>query len=417
MNILLTELGLATLEAQACATQWRDHHHIVEQMPMERIIGYLRFDQGSSLALVDAIVFMADSAWIALAVDDDNRLPRMDTPLEKALALAEDVRNLPDSCTMSDGRKWKKIPIAIFMATSTSASWRAQRRAHHATVFPVAHPADALQKVQALVDDYHERVLKDYENLGMLVRFDKGRAQISPALKLKNNESDFYYAAGDRRHHKDWITVKRDRQGLHADVELFEMLLDQGAGERQMHQFFEKHPAILMEAWLGIPISHRPQFDRPKDDTADYSFSPILGPWDDKTIKLLEMKGPAEKAFLKGRHAGFAAKVHHAVDQVRDYDRYLRDPANLTSVLKGLGYLPDDSKLAVLIGRAPKSGAEQEVWAQRQSELDVKVVTYDEILAKQVAHLQDSHPYRLIYGTEGYPLAPPPLRHKTVKRR
>jgi len=80
------------------------------------------------------------------------------------------------------------------------------------------------------------------------VRFEKGRAQISSALRLKHNESDFYYAPGDRRIHKGWVT-----------------------------------------------------------------------------------------------------------DQVRDYDRYLRDPVNITAVLQGLGYLPDDSKLAVLIGRAPKS--------------------------------------------------------------
>lgn len=417
MNILLTELGLATLEAQACVTQWRDHHHIVEQMPMERIIGYLRIDRASSLALVDAIVCMADSAWIALAVDDDNRLPRLDSPLEKALVLAEDVRNLPDSCTMRDGRKWKKIPIAIFATENTSATWRARTRSHHASVFPVAHPADALHKVQALVDDYHERVLQDYENLGMLVSVAKGRAQIGPALRLKKDESDFYYAPGDRRDHKGWVTVKRDREGLRADVELFAMLLERGAGEREMHKFFEEHPAVLMEAWLGIPLSHRPNFDLPKGNTADYSFLSILGPWKDSVVDLLEMKGPAESTLRKGPHRGFTAQVTKAVDQVRDYDRYLRDPANIAAILKGLGYRPDASKLAVLIGRSPKSDAEQEVWAQRQSELDVKVVTYDEILAKQVAHLQDSHPYRLIYGTERYPLAPPPLRRRTLKRR
>jgi len=179
MNILLTELGLGTLEAQACVTDWRAHHPIVEQMPMERIIGYLRFDRAaSSLALVDAIVCIADSAWIALADDDDNRLPRIDSPVEKALALAQDVRNLPDYCTMHDGRKWKKIPIAIFTTASTSATWLAQTRSHSASVFPVTHPTDALNKVQALVDDYHERVLQGYENLGMLVRVAQGRAQI-----------------------------------------------------------------------------------------------------------------------------------------------------------------------------------------------------------------------------------------------
>jgi hypothetical protein len=412
MNILLTELGLGTLEAQACVTDWRAHHHIVEQMPMERIIGYLRSDPASSLALVDAIVCIADSAWIALADDDENRLPRVDTPLEKALALAEDVRNLPDHCVMHDGRKWKKIPIAIFATANTSSTWLAQTQSHHASVFPAGDPAAALHKIQTLVDDYHERVLQDYENLGMLVSVAQGRAQIGPALKLKSNESDFYYAPGDRRHHKRWVTVKRDREGLRADVELFAMLLDRRASETEMQKFFEDHPAILMEAWLGIPISHRPQFSEPKKNKPDFSFSPILGPWDRMNVEVMELKGPEEKTLKTGFHPGFSAKVHGAVDQVRDYGRYLRNPANAAAILKGLGYVPDDSKLAVLIGREAKSELERELWAQRKSELDVKIVTYDEILAKQVAHLQDSHPYRLLYGSPGYLIAPPKPRKK-----
>lgn len=264
--------------------------------------------------------------------------------------------------------------------------------------------AGRVKAIQDLVDEYQDRVLNDYQSLGMLVRFENGRAQISPALKLKNEESEFYYAPGDRRIHKGWVTVKRDHQGLRSDVELFEMMLERGASERQMHKFFEEHPAILMEARPGIPISHRPRFIEPASNEPDFSLSSILGPWRDKAVEVLELKGPGEKTLRTGPHPGFSAKVIWAVDQVRDYDRYLRDPANITAVLQGLGYLPDASKLAVLIGRAPKSYAECEVWAQRQDKLDVKIVTYDEILAKQAAQLQDSHHYRVLSGTPGYPL-------------
>jgi hypothetical protein len=35
--------------------------HVVEYMPMERVKIYLRFDHASALALVDAIVCMADT--------------------------------------------------------------------------------------------------------------------------------------------------------------------------------------------------------------------------------------------------------------------------------------------------------------------------------------------------------------------
>lgn len=402
MNILFTSVGFGTLEADAYVAEWKALHHIVEQMPMDRIAGYLRFDRASTLALVDAIVCMADSNLIVTA--EPERYPKIDFPLEKALALAEEVSNLPDPCTMRDGRKWKKIPFAIFGGAEASAMWLRQRKGGNARVYPVTAPFAALKEVQDLVDEYQDRVLNDYHNLGILVRFEKGRAQISPALRLKNYESEFYYAPGDRRIRKGWVTVKRDREGLREDVELFAMLLDKRATETEMHKFFEEHPAILMEARLGIPISHRPRFVQPEDNRPDFSFSPILGPWNNKSIEVMELKGPGEKTLRKGFHPGFTAKVHWAVDQVRDYDLYLRDPANITAVLEDLGYLPDDSKLAVLIGRAPKSEAEREVWTQRQNQLDVEIVTYDEILAKQAAQLQDSRPYRLIYGTPGYPV-------------
>jgi hypothetical protein len=70
--------------------------------------------------------------------------------------------------------------------------------------------------------------------------------------------------------------------------------------------------------------------------------------------------------------------------------------------LRTLGFIPDESKLAVLIGRTPQNEADREALAQRQSELDVRVVTYDEILATQANQL--SGPYKLHYGTSLYPL-------------
>jgi len=83
--------------------------------------------------------------------------------------------------------------------------------------------------------------------------------------------------------------------------------------------------------------------------------------------------------------------VHHAVDQVRDYGSYLSKPENIEAILRSLGYVPDvpdDSKLAVLIGRSPGNEADREAWAQRQGELEVRVVTYDEILQTQVNQLE-----------------------------
>jgi hypothetical protein len=403
MNLLFTSVAnFLTFEAEECLRDWRARYHVVEQMPFERVANYLRFDYARGLALVDAIVCMADTDRIVY--DGARHLPTLDFPLEKALALAEDVRNLPETCTMRDGRKWRSIPFAIFSGLWDSSTWLLKRNQTHARIFTSSHSVIALNQIQDLVDQYQDRVLDDYRNLGILVRFVKGRAQIGPALRRKDRsvESEYYYAPGDRRSNKGWVTVKRDSQGLRQDVELFHMLLDKGASETEMHRFFEEHPAILMEARMGIPISHRPRFDSPENQTPDFSISPILGPLDEKLIELLELKGPRENTLTKGLHRGFTAKVKSAVDQVRDYGRYLHEPANIEAILRALGYIPDDSKKAVLIGRAPRNETDRETWAQRQSELDVQIVTYDEILETQASQIR--RPYSIRFGTPRYPI-------------
>jgi hypothetical protein len=85
-------------------------------------------------------------------------------------------------------------------------------------------------------------------------------------------------------------------------------------------------------------------------------------------------------------HRGLAGKVHQAIDQVRDYDRYVRDTVNMDCVLKAFGYVPVNSKLAVLIGRKP-DGMAYEMLMQRLGEIDVQVVTYDMILQTQASQI------------------------------
>jgi hypothetical protein len=411
MNILFTSIAnFLTLESEECLNVWRSEHHIVEQMRIERMSSYLHFDPASTLALIDVIVCMADTDMIAYS--SDRYFAALDFPLQQALKLAKDVRDLPDACTMRDGRKWRSIPFVIFCDQIDRVTALSIQKQSHAHLYPAEDPLTRLTKIQWLVDEYQDRVLDEYRHFGILVRFEKGRAQIRPALRLKGNrvESDYYHAHGDRRNNEGWVTVKRDNQGLREDVERLQMLLETGAGEREMHKFFEEHPSILMEARMGIPISHRPRFSRPKDQTPDFSISPILGPYDGNAVELLELKGPGERTLKKGLHGGFSGKVKDAVDQVRDYDRYLRDAVNKEVLRRDLGYIPDDSRLAVLIGRAPASGPEMEKWQRRQGELDVKIVTYDEILAIQTKQLES--PYSIRSGTPDYP-----VKIKTKKAR
>ncbi len=398
MNLMYTAVGgFHTVESRSCLRIWPEYSHLVEQMPLEKIPTYLRFELGSAHALVDAIVCMADMASVVPAA-------RMfDSPLERAINVAKDIRELPGKCTMRDGRKWKSVPFIVFVDihrnTSGSSIPENVRILTHSF-----DPLEDLNLVQGIVDAYYDRLLGDYISLGMMVRVVNGRAQIGPAMKRKDPdaETEYYYAAGDQRRNTGWVTVKRDRDGLRHDVQMFEELLSRGAGEREMHRFFEEHPAILMEARMGIPISHEPKFAHPRMHTPDYSFSSIL-PATRSDIELLEMKDPNVQTFTQGLHPGFSASVNRAIDQVRDYDFDLRNPANFEVIRRAFGYVPSSSKLAVLIGRAPR-GAQLEWWQRRQESLNVEIITYDKIFETQTKQLDRPAPYRLQFGTSAHPI-------------
>lgn len=370
--------------------EWRNRHHLVAEMPMERVASYLRFDPSSNLALIDAIVCDANTPLMTMTSGWDINGVEWNYPLERALLLADDVRGLPEQCAMRDGRKWRSIPFIIFPSVQFEmVEW--VRDKTHATILPYIanrHWLVGLRLVEQTVNEYQDRVLADYVSVGILIRFVHGHVQVLPALKKKhpNIQSEYYYSPTDRRKRR-WITVRRDHHGLRHDIELFQELIDSNAGEHRIQEFFEQHPALLMQARNAVPIPHKPNFAQPANNKPDFAFSPILGPVHDTSVELLEVKLPGEKTLNNGLHRGLAAKVHRAIDQVKDYARCLNNPANFERILRDFGYLPHSSKLAVLIGRNPKNEADKEVWLQRQSEIDVTIITYDEILQTQANQL------------------------------
>lgn len=357
---------------------------------MERLASYLKFDPSSSLALVDAIICAADSPILSMRSSSEGGGIEPNYPLERALWLAEDVRDLPEHCAMRDGRKWRSIPFIIFPSVQTELAQWAQDKTH-ATILPYSanrHWFVGLRYIEQIVNEYQDRVLDDYRSFGILVRLVNGHTQVLPALRRKDPtlQSEYYYAPTDRRA-KGWVTVRRDHEGLLHDIDLFEQLIDRDVSESQIQAFFEQHPTFLMQARNGVPIPHRPNFAKPANNKPDFAISPILGPVDETSIELLELKLPGERTLNKGFHRGLAAKVHRAIDQLKDYARYLRDPANFQRILRAFGYIPDSSKLAVLIGRYPRNDADKEVWIQRRDEVNVTIITYDEILQTQADQL------------------------------
>jgi hypothetical protein len=390
VNLLYTNIGKepSLSDTEQRISEWRQRKHIVELLPPERLVNYLHFEISSALALVDAIICDANINVVSM----DWGKPEYTHPLLRALRLANAVRSLPEECAMRDGRKWKNIPFIIFVNPGESDSARDYGQSVAIILSPVCNrnPSLALDRIRQCVDAYYDRLLRDYQNMGMLIRFERGHAQIGPALQKHDSiqESAYYYAPKDCRKNKRWLTVRRDNKGISYDVEILQQLLDQNATETEMQAFFEEHPALLMDLMLGIPVSHKPNFANPRNHTPDFALLPVLGPIEDRTVGLLELKGPTERLLNRRRlHRGLGTRLHQAIDQVRDYDRYLKDPANVDCILKAFGYLPVDSKMAVLIGRNSEK-AERETLMQRLGEIDVRVVTYDMVLQTQAIQLE-----------------------------
>jgi hypothetical protein len=280
VNLLCTTAGVQSLEFQDEIAEWRSEGQLIEILPLERIATYLHFDPAARLAIIDAIVCDTDPYMFAWSSDDKLEY---NFGVVKALRLAEDVHNLPRACAMRDGRKWNAIAFIIISSPALVTPEMRQDTHGHILQRLSHYPTLILRQIKNIVNEYHDRVLDDYRRVGIIVRFEHGRAQIRPALRRRRPEleTEYYYSPADRRSNQGWVTVKRDIDGIRFDVELLQTLIDKKANETEMHKFFEEHPAILMEARLAIPISHQPNFTEPRDWKPDFAFSPILGPQSD----------------------------------------------------------------------------------------------------------------------------------------
>jgi hypothetical protein len=365
---------------------------IADWMPGREIVSYLKFAPASSSASIDAIVFLRPdrSTGLWFEMDGSGITPREANWFNAEIA--QTIRNLPENCAMRDGRKWKRIPQIVL----TDGGLRETAYDGLDVEFVVDVTEWMLRsgysspvtwsQIEKAVNQYYRQALEEYERVGFLAIADHGRYRIKKAFRKKTSrESEFYFGGKDKRRFQEYVTIGRDIEGIDYEALLFEQLLnDPKTGEREVHSFLEQHPDLLAEAMMGVPISHQPHFPSNKQ-TPDFVISPVLprdsGDW----VKLLELKGPEAKILDPGRHLhrGLSHAVTRALAQVNDYNESVRDPLNLKSVEKALGYVPEFSERAVLIGRNPSS-ADVELWEKRKAERHpVKIVTYDELLQEQ----------------------------------
>jgi hypothetical protein len=395
VNLLLT-CG-ATPEFSRDALDLWNKFCIAEWMPGKEIVRYLAFAPASELASIDAIVFLEPNKGVGFAEGPDGRLtifpeiPPWEAHYYNA-AISEQIRNLPETCAMRDGRKWKRIPQIVL--TDHGLRHEAYDGLDVEFVTDVTElmlfqgycSPVTWSKIEGIVNQYHRRAMSEYERVGFLITIDHGLYRVRGAFRKRDfKESEFYFGGKDRRQFHGFVTIGRERDGADYEAWLFEQLLNnRKAGERELHHFFEEHPDFLAQVMTGVPISHQPYFTGNKQ-TPDFSISPILPRGFNESVKLLELKGPEASVLASKRylHRGLAPALTQALAQVSDYAESLRDPLNLNAIEKALGYLPKSSLQAVLIGRTPPL-EDASLWEKRKAEQpSVRIITYDEVLQGQ----------------------------------
>lgn len=335
---------------------------------------------------------MRSSASIEADLDDLGSPLIYPVGVVAAQKLAQEVRRLPDSCAMQDGRKWKAIPIVIVLAGTAAAFFREELQLFAATegaVFVEALPEFdvTFRSIDNTVREYRQRILDEFSNLGFLVSFRDGRYRVGPALNpVRDLEGLLYYGPGDQRDLRGrYFTVDRDLCGVAYEVEQFEALINRAdTDELELQRFFEENPHFLGDLRMSLPLPHvRLESQSGTLLIPDFILKPIVAYQRDANWRVIDLKKPGARLLAgPSRHVRLSHDVTQAIAQLRDYGDYFRDPRNTDRVAGVLGHRLRYPELAVLIGRLRECDVEMLDKAQSR-ERDVRIVTYDEVLQRQ----------------------------------
>lgn len=315
-----------------------------------------------------------------------------------ALSLVEDIRKLAPSVAMHDGKQWRSIPIVVLCprrlmdsARETLEIWRSVVAPDHSEV-ELAEAADRThfggQLIEKLVVDYRHAVLAEFDDMGFIIRVERGRYMVGPALKPKHDlVGQYYFGPADKRP-RGFTTVHKENFAVQAEVEAFESLINrEDLKESELQQFFESYPHFLSEA--HTPLSQvRLRKSNGSLLIPDFVLKPIYAQRDDSQWSVLDLKMPKEKLMTgKGSRRHLSRSVMAAIAQLRDYKAHFGSAEQAAAVAKVLGHPLRHPKYGVLIGRLANVDPEALGRAQ-QDFADVKIVTYDEILERQQTQLE-----------------------------
>lgn len=202
-------------------------------------------------------------------------------------------------------------------------------------------------------------------------------------------EGTFQYLDPSRHLHGILYIAGRETIAFQDAIEEFEEILNRpSAAEKELQDFFERHPDFILRDEHKAAVPHVVlEREAPSGPLIpDFVLEPLQP---DGLADLLELKKPNAKLFvLKSNRIRYSAALLEACAQLREYSEFFESKQNRKLIHEKFGLLAYRPRLFVVIGRR---GTVDPIISRRVAAdiaLPVVIDTYDDILARVNHRLQ-----------------------------
>lgn len=389
--------------------------------PFEQLGAIARFIPDTLLSATLRLGNASPLAAQAIAISSQNNEFDNDGFL-RALAVANEVRGLPDTATMQNGIRWKKVPITIVVPSDEMVDrTRGEPWLRSIAVCPASRGwANVYEIIERQVQDFGHRLIDELRSVGWQIREENGRyfRDRAPSLKRRGGvipdlETELYDGRRDllfgKRTLRDRLPLRivhTDPEATQVDYETFRRIINERASEATYQRFLNERAHILNSA--PFELLPRPTLWDPDANEARYpDYSMRRWDFEDDELRLVDLKTPYADLLAHARkELKFASEISTGIAQMRGYQRIADDP-------RVRGYretvFPDGGVLGpslLIAGRKGSANAKAFELERDFYKHAVEVRTYDELLEDfERRYLTDysapANPYGLI--RLGYP--------------
>ncbi len=324
--------------------------------------------------------------------------------------IATCLRSLPEHLLFKGGTRARTTPIVVLNATILSNLPLALMSPSQFVVeelvgkalyemrwTTVIEDADApiAETVVSAIQTWREALLEELDFAGFAVSMDAtGRISLSTALQRKRRQTEILADEGSP------ASLRRGQYLLIGDdvlqeigvLDEFKFLLQNYTAiatkerikpETVFQRFFEKHPHLVKRGLFdrAFPKPKLRIAERQGEYyTPDFVLKPTIGCQIGGRWEIMDLKLPSDPLVTSRRfHPKLAAKLTHAMRQLRDYRDYFNRPDKETreELIRRFGGQPLHPRLAVLIGRAENADDIERI---QGADNDVQIITYDDVI-------------------------------------